>query len=107
MGENNFALRVSGCPTNHFGLFYYGSQSTELPFGDGFRCIGGTVIRLGIANTGAAGVAAWNIDLDHPPQPTGQITPGSHWNFQFWYRDIPAGMSGFNLSDALGGTFSP
>ncbi|HJP00575.1 MAG TPA: hypothetical protein QF764_02255 [Planctomycetota bacterium] len=107
VGENNFALRVSGCPTNHFGLFYYGSQSTELPFGDGFRCIGGTVIRLGIANTGAAGVAAWNIDLDHPPQPTGQITPGSHWNFQFWYRDIPAGMSGFNLSDALGGTFSP
>lgn len=107
VGENDFSLRVSGCPQYHFGLFYYGSQDIEVPFGDGFRCVGGEVFRLGIANTGPMGVASWALDLDNPPQPTGQITPGSHWNFQFWYRDTPAFMSGFNLSDALGGTFSP
>ncbi|MDP6409745.1 MAG: integrin alpha [Planctomycetota bacterium] len=107
VAANDFALRVDGCPPLHFGLFYYGTQDIEMPFGDGFRCVGGTVFRLGIASTGASGMAAWALDLDHPPLPAGRITPGSHWNFQFWYRDIPAGLSGFNLSDALSGTFSP
>ncbi|MDP6763227.1 MAG: integrin alpha [Planctomycetota bacterium] len=107
VAANDFSLRVTGCPPAHFGLFYYGTQSIDVPFGDGFRCVGGTAFRLGIANTGSAGAAAWALDLDDPPQPAGRITPGSRWSFQFWYRDIPAGQSGFNLSDALSGTFSP
>jgi hypothetical protein len=29
------------------------------------------------------------------------FTPGSSWNFQFWYRDPQAGGARFNLSNAL------
>ena len=36
-----------------------------------------------------------------------QITPGSTWNFQLWFRDTPAGGAGYNLSSALGLTFAP
>lgn len=106
LAANDLVLRATGCPPQHFGLFYYGSSSIEVPFGDGFRCVGGQTFRLGIAATGSEGVATRAVDLSSPPQAAGQITPGSSWSFQFWYRDIPAAQSGFNLSDALRGTFS-
>jgi hypothetical protein len=35
----------------------------------------------------------------------GQITAGSTWNFQFWFRDPVAGGASFNLSDGLEVTF--
>jgi len=35
----------------------------------------------------------------------GQITSGSTWNFQAWYRDPAAGGAMFNTSDALRATF--
>ena len=37
----------------------------------------------------------------------GQISAGSTWNFQFWYRDPAGGGAGFNLSDGLQLTFCP
>ena len=48
------------------------------------------------------------LDITDPPSPSGQITVGSSWNFQFWYRD-PAGPggTGFNLSDGLHAIFCP
>ena len=50
------------------------------------------------------------LDLAAPPANSGagQITAGSTWNFQYWYRDpqLPGG-SGFNLSDALQVLFRP
>jgi hypothetical protein len=36
-----------------------------------------------------------------PPKPGGQIISGSVWHFQWWYRDIPGGPSGYNFSNAL------
>jgi hypothetical protein len=107
VAADDFALRASGCPPNHFGLFYYGASATELPFGDGYRCVGGQTFRLAVVHTGASGVAELELDLADPPQPAGEITPGSTWRFQFWYRDVPAGLSGFNLTDALSASFLP
>ena len=107
VARNDLVLFADGCPPEHFGLFYYGSQAPQMPFGDGWRCVGGDVFRLGVVGTGADGSASFALDLEEPPQPAGRITPGSTWHFQFWYRDIPAGMSGFNLSDALTGIFAP
>jgi hypothetical protein len=99
LSADDLVLRATGCPPQHFGLFYYGTNSIEVPFGDGFRCVGGQTFRLAVASTGAAGVATHAVDLASPPQAAGLITPGSTW-------DIPAAQSGFNLSDALRGTFT-
>ncbi|MCB9914055.1 MAG: FG-GAP repeat protein [Planctomycetes bacterium] len=107
VAANELALHVRGCPPNHFGLFYYGTSAIEVPFGDGFRCVGGATFRLGVASTGASGNASWSVDLVHPPFAAGQVVPGSTWRYQFWYRDIPAAQSGFNLSNGLEATFAP
>ena len=37
----------------------------------------------------------------------GIIVDGMEFNFQFWFRDPPAGGANFNLSDALSIQFCP
>ena len=49
------------------------------------------------------------VDFTSPPAGSGpgQITPGSTWYFQFWYRDPQGpGGTGFNTSDGLEVRFS-
>lgn len=80
----------------------------RLAFGEGLRCVKGGVIRINPAiQTDAAGAAALALDLTQPPTSSGEITAGSTWNFQFWYRDPSGGPEGFNLSDGLMVTFCP
>ncbi len=48
--------------------------------------------------------------MTNPPAPSGQVTAGSTWNYQFWYRDPPGGgggPAGFNLSNGMSITFCP
>jgi hypothetical protein len=69
------------------------------PFGDGLRCVGGSVKRLGLALPDANGDASWG-----PGLAAGQgWLPGDVRYFQLWYRD-PIGSAcggGFNLSNGL------
>ena len=104
---NNLVLEVGGAPALQFGIFYYGSQRVAIPFGNGLRCVGGQLFRLPVVQTDAQGVAQHALDLENPPQPEGEIEPGSTWNFQFWFRDPPAGGAGFDLSDGLTVPFCP
>ncbi len=108
VAANDLVLQTVGLPPTQFGLFYYGPNQIQIPFGDGFRCVGGGVHRLGVKLSSAGGEASWALDITSPPSPPGQITAGSTWNFQLWYRD-PAGPggSGFNFSDGLNSTFCP
>ncbi len=109
VSSNDLVLEVLDAPPMRFGLFYYGPNAIQAPFGDGFRCVGGTTFRLNppLATDGAGGVAR-PLDLTQPPEPAGQIDPGATWNFQFWFRDPGGpGGSGFNLSDGLSATFCP
>lgn len=101
---NQFALQVSYAPPQTSALCYYGTSALELPFGDGWRCIGGPFTRLPLQQVDASGSLQTNIPLGQASS-GGSITPGSTWYFQFWYRDPAAGGSGFNLSDALSATF--
>jgi choice-of-anchor B domain-containing protein len=105
---NNFAVEANGCTLSEPGLFYYGPNQTSQTFGDGFRCVSNPTYRLlPISFSNGSGVATFALDLTSPPQAAGQITPGTTWNFQFWYRDPGAAMAGFNLSDGLEATFCP
>ncbi|HVS18898.1 MAG TPA: hypothetical protein VMT18_09890, partial [Planctomycetota bacterium] len=101
VSADDLVLRCDGAVLGTLGIFYYGTETAQAPFGNGFRCIGGQAFRLAGQFVDAGGTVLHALDLANPPQTGGQITPGSTWHFQFWFRDTPAGGAGFNLSDGL------
>jgi len=107
---NDLVLVADNVPAGQPGLFYYGPQALGgLPFGDGFRCVGGAagqVVRIfPFAVADAGGVMSSPIDNTNPAH--AQVVTGASINFQAWFRDPAAGMSGFNLSDGLTVTLVP
>jgi len=102
---NDWTMRAVYCPPSQFGLFYYGRDQNQVPFGDGWRCVDGQVFRLPTVQIDATGEATWPFDFTSPPEPAGLVEPGETWRFQFWYRDPAAGGAGFNLSDGLSVNF--
>ena len=52
-------------------------------------------------------VMTFLLDNTNPPSAATQITAGSTWNFQAWFRDPAAGGAFFDLSDGLCLTFGP
>ncbi|MDP6539755.1 MAG: S8 family serine peptidase [Planctomycetota bacterium] len=106
VGDNDLHLSAFGVAPSQPGLFYYGPNQVQFPFGNGFRCVGGTVVRLPVINSDFAGDAAYDPDLTNLP-PNGQITPGSTWNFQYWFRDPVAGGANFDFTDGVEIHFCP
>lgn len=104
VAANNFGLTAAGCPPNCVGLFYYGTTEVQQVFGNGFRCVGGSVFRLPILHANAGGVANFAVNYGSLPV-GGSVTPGSTWKFQFWFRNAAAGGANFNLSNGLSVTF--
>ncbi len=74
-------------------------------FGDGLRCAGGFVRRLGVSPPDAAGNASWGPGL----RVVGGWNGGDIRRFQGWYRDPVGGPCGneFNLTNGLTVTFQP
>jgi hypothetical protein len=107
---NDLVLQASQLPSLQFGVFFYGSTETFAIFGDGVRCVNGPIYRLKPPiPTTLGGTVALPIDLATAPFSGGpsQITAGSTWHFQFWFRDPQGGPAGFNTSDGLRVTFCP
>jgi hypothetical protein len=102
---NDLTLEASPLPPNQFGVFYYGSSAIQVPFGDGFRCVGGQTTRLSVVNSGDEGVLRTTLDLTS--QQAGGISAGATTMFQAWYRDPQGGGQGFNLSDGYMIAFIP
>lgn len=115
ISDNDFRIRATGGVPGNFGLVFYGPSQLQAPFGDGFRCVGGLTHRVNPpVQANASGILLKPISFTSGPAAMGpgQITDGSTWNFQLWYRDPigpggPGGPggNGFNLSDALSVTF--
>jgi len=109
---NDLGLTALGAAPLQFGIFYYGPEQIQQPFGEGFRCVGGGALglfRLPVLMTDGFGDAEYALDLNQPPANAGagEILAGSTWNAQFWYRDPQGGGTGFNLSDGLNLVFCP
>ena len=106
---------VTAATPGEFGLFYYGPRQIQIPFGDGFRCVGAGSSGLFRLNppqrtSDALGYLCRQVDFNQPPASggPGRIVAGSTWNFQFWYRDpLGPGSTGFNFSDGLSVQFCP
>jgi len=111
VSTNFFFVRAGHMPAGQCGLFYYGPEEAQVPFGDGTRCVGSGsagFFRLNpVMTIDDNGNAIRLLDFTQPPANcgSGQITPGSTWYFQFWYRDPAANGAGFNLTDGLEVTF--
>lgn len=110
-GEGGFLFAQSGVESYEFnvvdipplapvllfhGSITIGSGGNGLGFGDGLRCVGLGVQRLGVARANEQGAASWD------PIPN---SPGPNIRYaQAWYRDshgaAPCG-SGFNLTQAV------
>ena len=103
--QGSLEVSVEDAPSNVSGLFFFGPSRLEVPFGDGRRCVGGSVLRTSVVQVGPQGTAARTFDLGSAPLDA--IQPGSEWSAQFWFRDVQAGGSGFNLSDAVRMRFRP
>jgi hypothetical protein len=95
-------------PPSQGAILFAGQNSlaggTGLVFGDGLRCAGGAVRRLGIRVADSAGRAAWGPGLAL----SGGFLPGQTRRFQVWYKDpqpSPCG-AGFNLTGAMEFSFS-
>ena len=102
---DTFALDVLGLPPTTTCLFFQGNSSPVevFSFGDGSRCVIGSVIRLGVKPT-VAGTAQYPTGADALIHVRGQIPAvGATRFYQAWYRNTAAfcTVDGFNLSNAV------
>ncbi|MCH2105068.1 MAG: integrin alpha [Planctomycetes bacterium] len=97
---DSLSFRAIGLPTGQPALLYTGVNKIQsgqgLAFGDGLRCAGGAVVRLGVRFGDIAGDAQWSS-----PFPSAPWSAGTTRHFQVWYRNNPvtACGGGFNLSN--------
>lgn len=103
VGADTVVLAASGMP-NSFALFFRGDAQVATAFGDGLRCAGGNVLRLGTnvvagGNASRTGIAA-----------AGSASAGATLNYQVWYRNadpVYCTASTFNLSNGYSITWAP
>ena len=103
VAANDLVVIASRVPDN-LGVFYFGPGQTQIPFGNGIRCVAGKVTRLPVLQ-GQQLLLTQVLDLG--PAGVPELIPGSTWNFQAWFRDPAAGLAGFDLSDAVQLSFTP
>ncbi len=108
-GVDSLALHAHGLLPGQPALLFAGENAVNggagVPFGDGLRCAGVGVLRVGIRMPDALGRATWGPGL----VAQAGWTPGQTRRLQAWYRDpiaSPCG-SGFNLTPGYAVTFGP
>ena len=94
-------------PINQFGTIYSGLNNPEFAFGDGIRCVGMSVLRSAIINSGPGGTINIMDALNAGNLSAGASDVGLTRYCQGWYRDPSGGPNGFNLSDGLSASFCP
>ncbi len=106
IGNDSFTLVGTGMP-NSTALYFVGTgplgQFSGVPFGDGLRCVGGTVFRIG-TKLNSGGTSQYP-EAGDPPLSSIVILPssGSVLYYQVWYRNGAAfcTASTFNLTNGL------
>lgn len=114
LSNDTLVLQGAGMPATATGLYFQGTTQlgtagAGVVFGDGLRCAGGTVIRLG-PKTASAGASSYPGGTDPSVSVKGLVTvPASTRHYQLWYRDSAAFCSAsvFNLTNGLAVTWIP
>lgn len=97
VSRNDATLQAFDLPTNQFGFFLVGSGSGQVspaPGSSGRLCLAGAPLARfvpPVMNTGPFGRLDLVLDLGTLPfTPQHAVQPGETWNFQAWFRDVPA-----------------
>jgi hypothetical protein len=104
VGADSLVLSASGLTPNQPGLYFQGLNAVNggagVVFGDGIRCAGGGVIRLGVRVASATGTSDTS-GLAQAISVKGAVAPGDLRHYQLWYRDPAGSPCGalFNLSN--------
>ncbi len=104
VGNDSVVLSASGLTPNQPGLYFQGLNAVNggagVVFGDGIRCAGGGVIRLGVRVASATGTSDTS-GLAQAISVKGAVAPGDLRHYQLWYRDPAGSPCGalFNLSN--------
>jgi hypothetical protein len=86
IGADTVVLQGSGLP-NSTCLYFQGTTQISPAFGDGLRCAGGTIIRLG-TKVNVAGASQYPVGADLAVSVRGAVTtPGVTRYYQVWYRN--------------------
>jgi hypothetical protein len=105
IANDSFVLGGSGMP-NSSALYFQGTTQFNgglgSVFGDGLRCAGGTIVRLG-TKTNSGGSSAYPGPGDVVISIRGANAAGSTRTYQVWYRNAAAFCtpSTFNLSNGI------
>jgi hypothetical protein len=97
--NNPYVLSSSPVP-NQPGIFFYANNQAQIPFGNGFLCATGGLVRGGVV-TGVANRAEWVYDWNLGPKHDLRGVAGQTKNFQYWYRDPMGGGAAYNTSNAV------
>ncbi len=111
LSGDTLVLSGGGMP-NAFALYLQGTSQQSgglgIVFGDGLRCAGGTIIRLG-TKLNVAGSSQYPSGTDAPVSVRGMVTSAGTRTYQVWYRNAAAfcTVSTFNLSNGLEVQWNP
>jgi hypothetical protein len=99
-------------PASSTALYFQGTSEVNgglgTVFGDGLRCAGGTVVRLG-TKTNAGGSSQYPSGTDVSISVRGSNVGGNVRTYQAWYRNIAAFCTpgAFNLTNGVETTWQP
>jgi len=105
IAADTVVLSGSGMPSSS-ALYFQGTSQLSgglgAAFGDGLRCAGGSVIRLGTKNN-VGGVSQYPAVGDSSVSVRGGISAPGVFTYQVWYRNAAAfcTVSTFNLTNGL------
>jgi len=100
-------LAGSGMP-NSFALYYQGTTAISSSFGDGLRCAGGSVVRLG-TKSNVGGASQYPVAGDQSISVRGGALAGDTRYYQVWYRNgaVFCNAETFNLSNGYRLVWAP
>lgn len=105
---DDITFNGSGMLSGQAALLFVGTIQVNgglgLSFGDGLRCAGGQVTRLGVRIPNGSGAATWGPGLNS----ASNWGAGDTRHFQIWYRDTVGGPCGnqFNVSNGYSVSFN-
>jgi hypothetical protein len=105
---SNDVVRLDGSQMpNSSALYFQGTTQTSVAFGDGLRCAGGSIIRLG-TKSNVNGASQYPAAGDPSVSMRGLVTAPGLRTYQCWYRNAAAfcTVSTFNLTNGIAITWS-
>jgi hypothetical protein len=105
VAADTVSLIGDGMPSSS-ALYFQGTSQQSggagIAFGDGLRCVGGSIIRLGTKNN-VAGTSTYPVAGDASVSVRGAVSAGNVRMYQVWYRNAAAFCTAntFNLTNAV------